>query len=214
MEGCSPCNCNLDGSYNSSCDLETGQCYCKPNVIGRSCNQCASGYFALSQEDFTLNGCSHACNCSTDGTVDGSTECEEIGGDCQCRANTEGRQCDTCKALTYGFGSSENNGCQACNCDTSGTNDGETECEVTSGQCDCKLFTTSRRCDECLTGYYNKSRGNSQGCTYCDCYPLGSTEAGDCDEVTGQCVCRENEGDPGLGGRQCVCSFSFKTFNT
>ncbi|KAG5872836.1 hypothetical protein JTB14_008163 [Gonioctena quinquepunctata] len=33
-EGCHSCNCDLVGSYNQSCDLITGQCYCRPGVTG------------------------------------------------------------------------------------------------------------------------------------------------------------------------------------
>nr|XP_006813849.1 PREDICTED: laminin subunit gamma-1-like [Saccoglossus kowalevskii] len=38
---CTMCNCNVNGSSEISCDLETGQCYCnKPTIAGRTCDQC------------------------------------------------------------------------------------------------------------------------------------------------------------------------------
>lgn len=32
--GCESCNCDPIGSFNSSCERFTGQCYCKPGVTG------------------------------------------------------------------------------------------------------------------------------------------------------------------------------------
>ena len=41
------CNCDSRGSVNQNCD-SSGQCSCKPNVVGKKCNQCASKYYGLS----------------------------------------------------------------------------------------------------------------------------------------------------------------------
>ena len=43
--GCKYCNCDPGGSYNNSCNRDSGQCYCRPHITGRQCNQVASGYF-------------------------------------------------------------------------------------------------------------------------------------------------------------------------
>ena len=39
------CDCNPQGSLDFACADYGGQCKCKPNVIGRSCERCAPGYY-------------------------------------------------------------------------------------------------------------------------------------------------------------------------
>ena len=43
--GCEPCRCSLGGSLHSICDKQTGQCICRPSIVGRECNQPAYGHF-------------------------------------------------------------------------------------------------------------------------------------------------------------------------
>ncbi len=42
VNGCSSCGCNPSGVLVQSeqCDKEMGECTCKPNVQGRSCDEC------------------------------------------------------------------------------------------------------------------------------------------------------------------------------
>ena len=37
------CDCNTEGT--ESCNKETGQCICKPNVIGNKCDTCDFGFY-------------------------------------------------------------------------------------------------------------------------------------------------------------------------
>ena len=39
--------CQVEGTVggNQSCSLETGQCYCKENVEGRTCDHCSAGAY-------------------------------------------------------------------------------------------------------------------------------------------------------------------------
>jgi len=50
--GCEECYCDSVGSYNRSCDVGSGQCYCKRGVIGLKCDQCMPHYYG-----FTDTGC-------------------------------------------------------------------------------------------------------------------------------------------------------------
>ncbi|XP_010764715.1 cadherin EGF LAG seven-pass G-type receptor 3 [Notothenia coriiceps] len=49
---CLPCDCYPVGSFSRSCDPETGQCQCRPGVIGRQCNACDSPF-----AEVTTTGC-------------------------------------------------------------------------------------------------------------------------------------------------------------
>lgn len=49
---CYPCDCFPAGSHTRTCDLETGQCPCKPGVIGRQCNRCDNPF-----AEVTVHGC-------------------------------------------------------------------------------------------------------------------------------------------------------------
>ena len=145
-----------------SCDVITGQCACKPNVVGRRCDQCRAGYYALDETDLRENGCSQICACSENGTLPGKLgRCERLGGQCQCKANVFGRQCGQCKENTYGFNGSLSLGCKECNCDVRGSINGSQKCNVTTGQCPCKENVMSRRCDACKEGSYGLKVGSS-----------------------------------------------------
>ena len=49
----SDCNCNDTGSDNHTrCDRTTGQCYCKPGVTSRVCDQCM-----VQHTNFSGDGC-------------------------------------------------------------------------------------------------------------------------------------------------------------
>lgn len=33
------CGCNVGGSVDDKCDKNTGQCFCQPRIVGRSCTE-------------------------------------------------------------------------------------------------------------------------------------------------------------------------------
>ena len=69
-QGCEQCACDTKGTVGGSgqCDQQSGNCTCKPLVIGQRCNQCKVGTFGLNQSN--PNGC-EPCNCFPKGTTDG-----------------------------------------------------------------------------------------------------------------------------------------------
>ena len=46
FQGCSYCNCS-EGSIDSQCDQETGECECKDGVTGPQCQRCQAGFWNL-----------------------------------------------------------------------------------------------------------------------------------------------------------------------
>lgn len=52
QDACLPCDCFPDGSRSRACDMDTGQCACKPGVIGRQCNRCDNPF-----AEVTVLGC-------------------------------------------------------------------------------------------------------------------------------------------------------------
>lgn len=46
-QGCRPCDCDVGGAYDSSCDQRSGQCNCRPNVEGRRCDHVRPGFFVM-----------------------------------------------------------------------------------------------------------------------------------------------------------------------
>ena len=55
-EGCQPCECDVGGSFDNNCDQQTGQCNCRPNIIGRRCDQPAPGYFVPNLDHYVYEG--------------------------------------------------------------------------------------------------------------------------------------------------------------
>ncbi|GFW16199.1 protocadherin-like wing polarity protein stan [Trichonephila clavipes] len=49
---CYNCDCYSIGSYGNGCDPVSGQCHCRPGVIGRRCDSCSNPY-----AEVTLRGC-------------------------------------------------------------------------------------------------------------------------------------------------------------
>ena len=41
------CACDEDGSEDQLCDKDSGQCTCRPNVVGLKCKTCADEYWAF-----------------------------------------------------------------------------------------------------------------------------------------------------------------------
>ncbi|XP_064483603.1 laminin subunit beta-1-like isoform X2 [Ornithodoros turicata] len=86
--GCQPCTCNELGTIGDGCNVWTGECTCKRNVVGRDCDKCMEFHWGLSQDD---DGCK-PCDCDPGGAYDNN--CDIVTGQCRCRPNVQGRRCD------------------------------------------------------------------------------------------------------------------------
>ncbi|KAK3546887.1 hypothetical protein QTP86_003815 [Hemibagrus guttatus] len=167
--GAVPCGCHEAGSESDTCHPFGGQCPCRPNVIGRDCSQCATGYYGFPN--------CRPCNC-------GTRLCEPVTGECICPPRTLLPECVQCEPQT--FGCHPLVGCEMCNCSRPGITAQDISCDTNSGQCSCKINVVGRQCDRCAPGFYGYPN-----CRLCDCNEAG-TEKNVCDSTTGQCLCKEN----------------------
>lgn len=49
-DGAFECSCDPTGSTSAICDSLGGQCSCKLNVVGRTCDKCAAGTYGFGPE--------------------------------------------------------------------------------------------------------------------------------------------------------------------
>ena len=98
------------------------------------------------------------CRCTFQGTANDSQICDKQTGECDCKANVEGSTCNQCMPNTYNLTSANPLGCDACNCDVTGTVSGnqlpvgELACEHNTGQCTCLANRLGAKCDQCVQG--------------------------------------------------------------
>ncbi|XP_070555377.1 laminin subunit alpha-like [Ptychodera flava] len=173
--GAMPCECSFTGSTSFSCEEFGGQCACKPNIIGRKCDRCKTGYYGFPD--------CQPCNCVTG-------ICEEQTGECICPPNVGGPQCDQCLPQTFGYDPFI--GCERCDCSLSGVRRGNGNCDLVTGQCNCKDNVAGRKCDVCSPGFFDYPQ-----CVPCDCDLTGTTDE-ICDQTSSRCLCKEN-----VEGRRC-----------
>ncbi|XP_074846691.1 laminin subunit alpha-2 isoform X2 [Carettochelys insculpta] len=211
-KNCQPCHCNTNGSLSELCNSQTGQCECKPNVVGRRCDECKTHYVWAPEKQICI-----PCGCSPLGSI--SLRCD-MSGRCICKSGFVGKHCELSRqvhkrkenpratqqirvpsqrwgftgasgcprgayrpvALPGTFGVQSSRGCIPCNCNSFGSK--SFDCDE-NGQCHCQPGVTGKKCDRCAHGFYNFEEG---GCTPCECSHLGNN----CDPVTGHCVCPPN----------------------
>ncbi|EYC00933.1 hypothetical protein Y032_0112g342 [Ancylostoma ceylanicum] len=176
---CTECECNgnVDLMSIGNCDTETGRCLkCIGDTTGEHCELCKENHWGSALE--------HTCKpCGCHHVGAESPQCSNVDGECSCKENYIGKQCDRC---VDGHGDIEN-GCPACECDIVGSIGDQ--CDAVSGQCTCKQGVFGKRCDQCRPSYFNFT---DAGCQFCHCNIYGSIEDGKCNNVTGKCECRDN----------------------
>ena len=135
----------------------------------------------------------HSNECIYDEEVDAQSKSLDIfgnyegGGVCQnCRHNTEGVNCNTCKFGYYrpwGKQLNDTDVCHECQCNyfysTGNCDDGD-------GRCECGKAFLPPNCDDCNVGYYDYPN-----CKPCDCFQNG-TQGEICQVGGKQCPCLEN----------------------
>uniref|UniRef100_A0A8B9LNT4 Basement membrane-specific heparan sulfate proteoglycan core protein n=1 Tax=Astyanax mexicanus TaxID=7994 RepID=A0A8B9LNT4_ASTMX len=188
---CRPCECNdnLDLSTDRSCDPVTGECLrCREGYGGPVCDTCADGYYG---DAIFAKDC-QPCRCNINGSV--SEVCNKQNGQCECRQNAIGRQCDECmvskhKRHTYRYIHPITQVCvRACVC-----------VSVYVGRWEMAHIWRLRgdanglRQGGVLIGCAHMLPG---GCVPCNCNSFGS-KSFDCGE-NGQCRCQ-----PGVTGQKC-----------
>ena len=117
----------------------------------------------------------------------------KVAGQCSCKSNVEGQDCDRCKPNHWNFDKSNPLGCQPCDCST----EGYISCDQTTGKCLCKENVTGQKCDKCKPNHWNLSEANPDGCEPCGCSEIGSKSM-QCDSKNGNCICK-----PNVGGQKC-----------
>lgn len=75
-------------------DSYNGQCYCRPGVTGKHCDQCKPLHYGYSDE-----GC-RKCDCDPSGTVVDQLQCNDFGK-CLCREGFSGLKCNQCDENRY-----------------------------------------------------------------------------------------------------------------
>ncbi|KAK3888300.1 hypothetical protein Pcinc_007633, partial [Petrolisthes cinctipes] len=192
---CQPCECPLplgSNHFTPRCvpDYDIGgsyRCKCRVGYEGPKCERCADGYFG---NPFVPGNYCQPCECN--GNVDPRVAgtCDRQTGEClRCIGNTAGWHCDRCKE-NY-FGDARRGQCVSCMCNALGSL--SSQCDPSTGQCQCRNLFTGRQCDRCNRGH----GGVTEGCPRCQCHPEGSTSQ-ICDPFNGQCSCK-----PGVTGRYC-----------
>ncbi|XP_032771366.1 usherin [Rattus rattus] len=199
---CKPCQCHGHASschYDASMDpfpLEYnrgggGVCDdCQHHTTGRNCESCQDYFYRPIGANPADPEVCKPCDCNGDGTRNGSLLCDPVGGQCDCKRRVSGRRCFRCHVGFYGLQALDPDGCRPCNCNPSGTVDGDITCHHNSGQCSCKANVIGLRCDRCSFGFKFLRSLNADGCEPCHCNLHGSVNQL-CDPLSGQCVCKK-----------------------
>ena len=196
---CKACPCpntkESGHSFADRCTLDPASklpiCECQREYDGTQCDKCADNFFGNPE---VPGGSCVPCDCSNNWNFNATGNCDGKTGIClKCQFNTEGDHCEHCKA-GY-FGDAVNEGCNKCECNLLGTDKDNFDCDRVSGKCNCLPNVEGDDCSYCASDHWKL--GSGEGCEYCDCDRIGSTNS-TCNVYTGECQCKD-----GFGGRRC-----------
>ncbi|KAK3537246.1 hypothetical protein QTP70_004660 [Hemibagrus guttatus] len=206
---CRPCRCHGHATschYDASVDPHPQEHFrggggvcdnCTHNTTGRSCERCQSWFYRDVGASLWAEDACKPCECNSNGTVNSSLECDQMGGQCKCKRHVSGRQCNQCQQGFYKLQASLADGCLDCNCNAAGTLWPHITCHQESGQCHCKTNVIGLTCDRCNYGFKFLNDTNPDGCEPCACNPDGSLHQF-CNPFSGQCECKR-----GIHGLLC-----------
>ncbi|NP_001123798.1 uncharacterized protein LOC100170549 [Xenopus tropicalis] len=150
QRNCRRCTCNEQGTLQSHCtrdvcycDRVTGHCPCRANVLGKSCDQCASNFWNFGGD----LGC-EPCTCDPAHSL--RQDCNVFTGQCHCQPGFGGRVCSHCQENYWGDPQIK---CEVCDCDAYGSE--TAQCDPLTGKCFCRKGFTGQRCDQCARGFQN-----------------------------------------------------------
>ena len=75
-------------------------CECKDAVTGRICDTCKPLFWNLRASNPV--GCD-SCNCERNGTIGGIGICDQLDGQCACKAAVGDEKCRECQVFCYSF---------------------------------------------------------------------------------------------------------------
>ena len=75
-----------------------------------------------------------------------------------------GTRCDDCMPNFFNF-SRTTGSCSTCDCNLAGSLD--QECDLVTGDCNCKTFVQGSKCSQCIPGTSNLDIVNPYGCSKC-----------------------------------------------
>lgn len=182
-----------------------------------------SSYYAVSQ--LRLQGSclchGHADRCAPQhGAPAGPSTTVQVHDACVCQHNTAGPNCERCAPFyndrPWRPADDQNpHECQRCDCnghsETCHFDPAEfaTSQGAHGGVCDnCRDHTEGKNCERCQLHYFRNRRPGApvqETCIPCECDPDGAVPGVPCDQVTGQCVCKEH-----VQGERCdLCKPGF-----
>jgi len=171
---CSNCSCSPIGALNETCSDIEGNCYCKEEYSGKTCNACSSESYLVSSDPMICS----LCNCNPSGST--SASCDNLG-QCSCLNGYAGQKCDICQIDHFQVGGL----CQSCNCEENGS----FNASCISGECFCLPGYKGTTCNSCKDGYHqNEPLYGDSKCRKCECSSYGSLNQ-NCDE-DGNCTCK------------------------